>query len=137
MVAGLTKLDGTFTVIVNDILKPFAKVPRLQVRGDPEQEIELELNVVPAGRASVTTTLVALSGPRLVTPARSCSSVTITCLAPWPSSASRFVLLRVTAIEIAPAALAICIAASPTEDDAAVMITASPGASRAMSIRAP
>ena len=66
MVDGVTKPGGTFAVMVNDILKPFAKVPRLQVTGDPEQEIELILNVVPAGSGSVTTTLVALFGPKLV-----------------------------------------------------------------------
>ena len=63
VIAGATKLEGTFAVMVNVIFNPFAKVPRLQVTGDPEQEMELLLNVVPAGSGSVTTTLVALFGP--------------------------------------------------------------------------
>ena len=61
------KLEGIFALMVNVRLKPFAKVPRLHVTGDPEQEMELLLKVVPAGSGSVTTTLVALLGPRLAT----------------------------------------------------------------------
>ena len=55
------------TVMVNEMLAPFAMFPMLQVRGAPVHGIVLVKNVVPAGSVSVTTTLVALDGPLLVT----------------------------------------------------------------------
>jgi len=63
-------LVPTSTTIVSGILCPFVIVPRLQVMFPPEREqreSDFALsNVVFAGSGSVTTTLVALSGPLLV-----------------------------------------------------------------------
>ena len=74
---------------------------------------------------------------RITSATRSCSSVAITCAAPASRSAASFARVRVVAIGMAPTLLAIWIAAKPTLLEAAVMITASPRLSWAISISAP
>src|SRR5216684_984859 len=61
-----SKLAETLTVIVNEMLAPFARFPMVHVT-PAVHGIELVKNVVPPGSASVTTTLVASEGPLLVT----------------------------------------------------------------------
>src|SRR6266853_4143505 len=61
-----SKLAETFTVMVNGVLAPFARLPMVHVP-PAVHGIELVKNVVPPGSISVTTTLVALEGPWLVT----------------------------------------------------------------------
>jgi hypothetical protein len=61
-----SKLAETITVMVNEMLAPFARFPMVHVT-PAVQEIELVKNVVPPGSVSVTTTSVASEGPLLVT----------------------------------------------------------------------
>src|SRR5262245_6117575 len=68
---------------------------------------------------------------------RSSLSVTITWFAPSASNSSSLSILRVVAIEIAPSALTVSMAASPTLLDAAVISANSPFLSWPTSIKAP
>jgi hypothetical protein len=62
----------------------------------------------------------------LTSATRSCSDVTTTCAAPALSNAAALGRVRVVAIGITPTLFAIWIAARPTLEDAAGMMTASP-----------
>ena len=60
---------GAVTVTVNLLTAPFARSPRLQIT-TPALFVPPPLaltNVTPAGNASVTTTLLAMDGPKFVT----------------------------------------------------------------------
>jgi hypothetical protein len=61
-----SKLAEILTVMVSEVLAPFAKFPMVHVP-PAVHGIELVKNVVPPGSVSVTTTLVASEGPLLVT----------------------------------------------------------------------
>jgi hypothetical protein len=69
LVIAVVALDNTWTWIVNEMLAPLTMVPRLHVRNGntPVHGTELDRKTTLAGSVSVTTTLVAVSVPLLVT----------------------------------------------------------------------